>query len=186
MPVSQAILLNFVFYLKETFPPPKKDLDCTLICFSGHMRGWGVACYWELQNGDPRRLQKAPVTAEKMELGKTQLGPWGWCSRLSKSQGCLHPVMHLFPQWTNPVPPGFQTEVQKWTNTSKSPVSQDLHPEGGAITHIWRSMMKSFRIWELYWYLTFVLSHEETSGVKGWDHTSVESVLRKFSPQAFW
>lgn len=41
-PVSPIILLDFIFYLKKTFLVlPGMDLDYPLICFSGHVRGWG-------------------------------------------------------------------------------------------------------------------------------------------------
>lgn len=105
LPVSQAILLDFVFYLKKTFLPSWRDLDYTLICFSGHMRGWGVAKLLGITEWRPKKaaestsrseLPHALVMAEKMELGKAQPGLWGWYSVWSKSQGWFHPVTSIY------------------------------------------------------------------------------------------
>ena len=37
------------------------DLDSTLICFSEHVRGFGVASHQEQQSANQKSLQKAPA-----------------------------------------------------------------------------------------------------------------------------
>lgn len=186
--VSQAMLLDFVFYLKKTFFPSWRDLNCTLMYF-GHLRGWGVTSYWELEcrrykaeSTSNSELSRASVIAEKMEMGETQPGLGGWCSLWSKSQkvkaDSIQSSIYSLNKQIQCLPETRQRYIGEQTPPRSQSHSVCISKEG-KITQIWRSVLKSSRIWEPYWYLTTVLSHEETSEVNGWAHTSSGRVSKK-------
>ena len=153
------------------------------------LKGWGVTSYWKLEwrrykaaeSTSNSELPHAPVISAKMELPETQPGLWGWCSLWSKSQAdSIQSSIYSLNKQIQCLP-----ETRQRCIGEQAPPRSQSHrvciSKEGKITQIWRSILKSSRIWGPYWYLTTALSHEEIFEVMVELIPLQEEFPRKFS-----